>query len=51
MPMADVRMAAASPAVRAGQQYYTPVTVEIEVAAFDLRKQGQSGYNGVGFDE
>lgn len=42
MPIGDVRMASARPAARAGQQYYTPVTVEIEVAAFDLRSQDKA---------
>lgn len=42
MPLADVRMSGARPGVRAGQQYYTPVSVEIEIAAFDLRDQDKA---------
>lgn len=39
MPLCDVRLGTADPQALAGQNYYSAVLLELEIAAFDLRSK------------
>lgn len=43
LPACDVRLSAARPQPSSGQVYYVPVSLELEVAAFDLSQRAKAG--------
>jgi hypothetical protein len=42
LPLCDVRMSAGLPEALAGQNYYVPITFELEMAAHSLRSQDEA---------